>query len=48
MRKEVYLCDNCGAVLSDPVEDVNKKHLSVNFVSYSGWVERGKGLNAGV
>ena len=48
MKKEVYLCDNCGVVLSDPVEDINKNHLSINFASHSGWVQRGEGLNAGV
>lgn len=47
MKKEVYICDNCGQILSDPIEEINKKHLSINFASCSGWVQRGFGLNAG-
>ena len=32
MKKTIYICDNCG-------QELTKKHLSLNFCGYSGWVE---------
>jgi len=46
MRKIIYVCDNCGAILSDPLEKIHKKHLSINFGEHSGWVEPEEDLDA--
>jgi hypothetical protein len=38
MRKQIYICDQCKAVLSDKTENKFKEHISIE-AGKIGWVE---------
>ncbi len=37
MKLEIYKCDHCKKVLSDPSQDIAVEHFSLAFISHSGW-----------
>ena len=47
MKYSIYKCDECGNVLSDPSENIAKKHISIE-IRTAAWYEKGKGLNAAI
>ena len=40
MKFEIYRCDSCNEILSDPAENIAEKHISIIINNPSGWVEK--------